>query len=286
MKKMLTILTSIPQLDSATKTMAPPLTKREAATALRKYLIVTAICLCVFALLRTDVVAGDSWGLYFSKDGERPRGNATAEYLAQFDAFYIGGEDEKVLYLTFDAGYENNFTSEILDTLKKHNVPAAFFLVGSYIKNNPDLIVRMVDEGHIVANHTMSHPDMSKISSKEAFSRELFQAEEHFKAVTGKDMPKFYRPPKGIYSESNLKLAQELGYKTIFWSAAYKDWEDDNQPSREEAFKKLIPRAHPGAVILLHNTSKTNALILDELLSRYKELGYRFETLYHLAGQA
>ena len=225
------------------------------------------------------------WGLHYPKEGARPTGPATAEDLKQFDAFYIGLEDEKVIYLTFDAGYEADLTAGILDTLKNHDVPAAFFLVGSYIKNNPELIKRMNDEGHIVANHTMTHPDMSKISTKEAFAKELSQVEEHYKSITGNDIPRFYRPPKGIYSESNLKMAQELGYKTIFWSAAYKDWEENNQPSKAEAFSKLIPRTHPGAVILLHNTSKTNAIILDELLTKYKEMGYRFESLEHLVQQ-
>lgn len=241
-----------------------------------------AICLFALSLIPTNLSAGNNWGLHFPKDGERPIGNAKAEYLAQFDAYFIGSADEKVIYLTFDAGYENNYTESILDTLKKHEAPAAFFLVGSYIKNNPELIKRMVDEGHIVGNHTMTHPDMSKITDRAAFVKEISQVENLYKEVTGKDIPKFYRPPQGVFSEANLKLAKELGYKTIFWSAAYKDWVDDAQPSKEEAFSKLIPRTHPGAIVLLHNTSKTNSLILDELLTRYKEMGYRFESLEKL----
>ena len=244
------------------------------------------LCLLIFTLLATTAFAGNNWGLHFPKDGERPRGNATAEYLAQFDAYFIGAEDEKVIYLTFDAGYENGFTQGILDTLKKHEAPAAFFLVGSYIKKNPELIIRMAEEGHIVANHTMTHSNMSNISDKASFIKELSQVEDLYTEITKREMPKFYRPPQGIYSESNLKLAKELGYKTIFWSAAYKDWEDNNQPSIGEAFSKLIPRTHPGAIILLHNTSKTNSLILDELLTRYKDMGYRFESLYHLVERA
>ncbi|MCL2217716.1 MAG: polysaccharide deacetylase family protein [Defluviitaleaceae bacterium] len=239
------------------------------------------ICFIILAACQTYAYA-DSWGLHFTKDNERPQGNATAEYLAQFDAYFIGCENEKVLYMTFDAGYENDLTAGILDTLKKHEVPAAFFLVGTYIRDHPELILRMAEEGHIVANHTMTHPDMSKLNDKSSFAKELSQVEEHYKNVTGQDIPKFYRPPRGIYNETNLKLAKELGYKTIFWSAAYKDWEDNNQPSREEAFSKLIPRTHPGGIILLHNTSKTNAKILDELLTRYKDMGYRLESLFHL----
>ena len=240
------------------------------------------LSLLIAAICCTTVFAGQNWGLHFPKNGEQPTGPATPEHLKQFDSYFIGCENDKVLYLTFDAGYEIDLTAGILDTLKKHEVPAAFFLVGNYVRDYPDLINRMVAEGHIVGNHTMTHPDMSKIGSKEAFTKELSQVEEIYKNVTGNEIPRFYRPPKGIYSETNLKHAQELGYKTIFWSLSYKDWEERNQPTKEQAFTKLIPRVHPGTVILLHNTSKTNAAILDELLTKYKEMGYRFENLEHL----
>ena len=170
-------------------------------------------------------------------------------------------------------------TQQILDTLKKHQVSAAFFLVGNYMEKNADLVRRMVDEGHIVGNHTMHHPDMSKLSEKETFSKELTGLEELFKEVTGKDLPKYYRPPQGIYSEENLRMAQELGYRTVFWSRAYADWNNDSQPTKEQAFEKLLPRIHNGAVVLLHSTSKTNAEILDELLTKWKEMGYTFGTL-------
>lgn len=220
-----------------------------------------------------------NWGLSFRQPGQPPVGNATADYLKQYDAYYVGKGDKKVIYLTFDAGFENGYTSKILDVLKKHNVKAAFFLVGNYLEKNPELVKRMVDEGHIVGNHTYNHPDMSKISTKDDFSKELQSLEELYKQITGKDMPKYYRPPQGKYSESNLKMAKELGYKTFFWSLAYVDWYTDNQPTREEAFNKLLPRIHPGAVVLLHSTSKTNAEILDELLTKWKSEGYTFESI-------
>ena len=191
----------------------------------------------------------------------------------------MGTDDEKVLYLTFDAGYENGCTAQILDTLKKHDVKAAFFLVGNYLQKNADLVRRMVDEGHIVGNHTMTHPDMSAITDKAAFQAELEGLEALFRDITGKELPKYYRPPQGIYSEENLKMAKELGYHTVFWSLAYKDWENDNQPTADYALGKLIPRSHNGAVILLHSTSKTNAEVLNELLKQWKGLGYRFETI-------
>jgi peptidoglycan-N-acetylmuramic acid deacetylase len=137
----------------------------------------------------------------------------------------------------------------------------------------------MCDEGHIVGNHTFHHPDMSKIADKESFLKELRSLEELYEETTGKEMPRFYRPPQGKYSESNLKMAQELGYKTVFWSLAYVDWYTDNQPTHQEAFNKLLPRIHPGAVVLLHSTSKTNSEILDKLLTRWKSEGYTFKTL-------
>lgn len=223
-----------------------------------------------------------AWGLSFRQEGAAPLGCASSEKLREYDAAYLGNTEEKVIYLTFDAGYENGCTAQILDTLKKHDVPAAFFLVGNYLERNVDLVRRMVDEGHIVGNHTMHHYDMSKISDEASFSKELSDLEDLFREKTGKELPKFYRPPQGIYSEENLKMAQALGYHTVFWSLAYVDWQNDAQPTKEQAFSKLLPRIHPGAVVLLHSTSQTNAEILDELLTKWEELGYTFGTVEEL----
>ena len=235
-----------------------------------------------FYVFRSSTLETGSWGLSFRQEGTAPVGNAGPEQLKQYDAAYIGDTQDKVLYLTFDAGYENGCTEKILDTLKKQEVKAAFFLVGNYIEKNADLVRRMAAEGHTVANHTMHHPDMSRLSGKEAFSKELLDLEALYKETTGLDMPKFYRPPQGIYSEENLKMAKELGYKTVFWSLAYVDWNNDAQPTAETAFSKLLPRTHNGAVVLLHSTSSTNAEILDELLTKWKAMGYRFGTLEEL----
>lgn len=223
-----------------------------------------------------------NWGLSFRQEGAAPIGPASAETLRQFDAVYVGEGTEKVIYLTFDAGYENGCTAKILDALKKHNAPAAFFLVGNYIEKNADLVRRMVSEGHLVGNHTMHHRDMSKLSDEAVFRQELYDLETLFHNTTGKDLPKYYRPPQGIYSEENLRMAKALGYRTVFWSLAYVDWKNDAQPSADEAFKKLLPRIHPGAVVLLHSTSQTNAEILDRLLTKWEEEGYRFEQLEKL----
>ena len=235
-----------------------------------------------FGVLMGSALETGSWGLSFRQEGAPPIGNAGRDQLAQYDAAYIGDVTQKKLFLTFDAGYENGCTEKILDILKKHQVPAAFFLVGNYIERNADLVRRMTDEGHIVANHTMHHYDMSKLSDKSAFRKELTDLEDLYKEKTGQDMKKFYRPPQGIYSEENLKMAQELGYKTVFWSLAYVDWNNDAQPTKEEAFSKLLPRTHNGAVILLHSTSRTNAEVLDELLTKWKEEGYTFGAIEEL----
>lgn len=226
--------------------------------------------------------AEGNWGLSFQQESKPPVGNATADYLKQFQAFYVNQTDEKVIYLTFDAGYENGNTAPILDALKKHHAPAAFFLVGNYLETSPELVKRMVEEGHTVGNHTYHHPDMSRISTRESFNQELTDLEALYQQTTGQPMKKYYRPPQGKYSEANLKMAQELGYTTFFWSLAYVDWYEDKQPSHEEAFKKLLGRIHPGAVVLLHSTSKTNGEILDELLTRWEEMGYRFGDLEEL----
>lgn len=231
------------------------------------------------AILANTIRNEDNWGLGFTTEGQPPTGNATAAELKRYEAYYLGDTSKKVIYLTFDAGYENGNTEPILDALKKHNVPATFFLVGNYIETRPDLVKRMVDEGHIVANHTYSHPNMSKISSLDAFRNELEKLEAAYEKATGQKMVKYYRPPQGKYSENNLKMAKELGYKTFFWSLAYVDWYNDKQPTKEQAFKKLLGRIHPGAIVLLHSTSKTNAEIMDELIAKWKEMGYSFGSL-------
>lgn len=224
------------------------------------------------------------WGLSFQEEGKRPAGNASIDDLKQYNAYYASDTDQKIIYLTFDAGYENGNTPAILDALKKHQAPAVFFVVGNFIKDNPDLIRRILADNHIIGNHTMTHPDLPQISSMDAFQKELQDVEELYTSLTGEAMTKFYRPPRGIYSTENLSMAKELGYSTFFWSLAYVDWIQDQQPSREEAFQKLLTRIHPGAIVLLHNTSSTNAEILDELLTKWEEMGYEFHSLKELTG--
>ena len=247
------------------------------------WIVIGALALCLILLLVSfggPVLETAGWGLSFQ--GEFPTGPASGDALAKFDGAYLGDTKEKVIYLTFDAGYENGCTAQILDILDDHGVPAAFFLVGNYLERNADLVRRMVREGHTVGNHTMHHPDMSQVTSREKFARELEELAALYESTTGQPMAKFYRPPQGRYSEENLKWAQEMGYRTVFWSLAYADWDNSDQPDPEAALKKLLGRTHNGAVVLLHSTSKTNAAILDRLLTEWENMGYRFAPIGEL----
>ena len=184
--------------------------------------------------------------------------------------------------LTFDDGPDIRYTPLLLDGLKERNVRVSFFLLGEKVEQYPELVERMQKEGHLVGNHTYHHYDMSKISDPAVFRKEMDDVRTLFQETTGTEMAMYYRPPQGKYSETNLQMAKDLGYSTFFWSLAYVDWNVDAQPSHEEAFSKLTGRIHPGAVVLLHNTSKTNGEILDELLTKWEEMGYTFGKLEEL----
>ena len=203
----------------------------------------------------------------------------SVDFLQENDAYFLGDTSNKVIYLTFDEGYENGNTGAILDTLKEVNVPAAFFVVKPYIDKEPDLVKRMVDEGHIVGNHSVHHPSMAQIHDKSKFEQELTGVEDAYKELIGEDMPKFFRPPMGKYSKESLQMTKELGYKTIFWSFAYKDWLINEQPSEEYAINKILDGVHPGAIILLHAVSDTNTKILEEVLLKLQKEGYEFKSL-------
>ncbi|QBD85591.1 delta-lactam-biosynthetic de-N-acetylase [Clostridium tetani] len=210
--------------------------------------------------------------------------NDVENVIKNHSTYFLGDTSEKVIYLTFDEGYENGYTSKILDVLKANDVKAAFFVVTPYIKTNKDLIKRMVDEGHLVCNHSVHHPSMAQVAlkGKEKFKEEFTGVEEIFKEVTGKEMPKFFRPPMGKYSELSLAYTKELGYKTIFWSFAYNDWNVDKQPNPEAAKKRIVDKAHNGAIYLLHAVSKTNTEVLDSVIKELKDKGFRFASLEEL----
>ena len=227
---------------------------------------------------------GKDWGLYFLEAGCRPRGNESLEYLSEYNAYFCAEETDNVLYLTFDCGYENGNTGAILDALKKHDVKATFFVVGHYLNSAPDLVKRMVEEGHIVGNHSYHHPDMTQMGDKDSFLKELSDVEAKYEEITGQKMAKYFRPPQGKYNDRSLQMAEDLGYATFFWSVAYADWNQNSQPSHNKAFETLSKRTHPGAIVLLHNTSKTNGEILDEMLTKWEGMGYTFGTLEKFAG--
>lgn len=203
----------------------------------------------------------------------------SAQFLKDCGGYFLGDTSSKILYLTFDEGYEKGYTGDILDTLKELHVPATFFVVKPYINSSPDLVKRMVDEGHLVCNHSSHHPAMSSITDEEKFNKEITDVEEAYKTLIEKDMPKFFRPPMGKYSKDSLKKTQALGYKTIFWSFAYKDWLINDQPSELYAIKKIEKGAHPGAIILLHAVSKTNTKILKTVITDLQSEGYEFKSL-------
>lgn len=245
--------------------------------------------------IQTDNISNQSEYLSTSEKGwfYQPRNDgappeepqAILDLLSKYSAYYIGDKSKKVLYLTFDEGYENGYTPQILDILKKHNVKAAFFVVKPYITSNQEIIKRMVEEGHLVCNHSTNHPSMASINNKNKFFQEFTGVEESYREITGKEMPKFFRPPMGKYSELSLHYTADYGYKTIFWSFAYDDWKIKKQPSHEYAKKKILQRTHNGAIILLHAVSKTNAEILDDVITEWKSQGFEFKTLEDLPHQ-
>ena len=253
--------------------------------------ILSISCLSTIAFSHSNTQSSDDTELnwYFVNRGKDTLPECPKEatgLLSKYDAYYLGDTNEKVIYLTFDEGYENGYTPKILDVLKEENVPAAFFVVKPYITQNPEIIKRMADEGHLVCNHSNHHPSMATITDlvldTEKFNKEFTDVEEAYKEIVGTDMPKFFRPPMGKYSINSLKKTKDLGYKTIFWSFAYKDWIIDNQPSEEEAIKKITNGVHPGCIMLIHAVSKTNTAVLKTVLEQIKADGYEFKSLNEL----
>ncbi|MBQ8512592.1 MAG: polysaccharide deacetylase family protein [Clostridia bacterium] len=224
--------------------------------------------------------ASMSYSWYFKKtdDGSRPPVPPEMSFITDCGGVFIG-RDAKEICLTFDVGYENGNVAKILDVLKEENVPGAFFVLENVVTRNTELVQRMIDEGHTVANHTASHRDMSEITSKEEFAAELTKMEQIYRETTGCEMAKYYRPPEGRFSRDNLVWAQELGYKTVFWSFAYADWDNNSQMSPDAAESKVLAGTHNGEILLLHPTSATNAAILGDLIREWKAMGYTFVTL-------
>lgn len=219
-----------------------------------------------------------SWGLKFTKIGERPSiGKSQTDLLDEYGGIYFG-RNEKVIYLTFDSGYEAGYTEKILDILKDNNVKATFFITANYLNKSEDLVKRMIDEGHIIGNHTVNHPSMPDIKDDEELKKEIMDLHSALYNKTGYEM-KFIRPPKGEFSRKTLALSNSLGYKTVLWSFAYEDWKDDKQKNLDDVKKIILERLHQGEVMLFHSKSENNMLMLDSIIKEIKRKGYEFKNL-------
>ena len=241
------------------------------------------LCLLAILMILPASASGTSYSWYCPhvKNHVQPTTGRELLFAETLDAYYLDHSGEKVIYLTFDAGYENGNVEKVLDVLKENDVPGAFFILGNLITRNPELVERMANEGHTVCHHTVHHHHMSKVSGEELLG-ELHDLEELYQKTTGKELSKFYRPPEGRFSKENLEALKKAGYKTVFWSFAYPDWDNNRQVDPERAKQVILDNAHPGEVMLLHPTSKTNALVLDSVIKALKEMGYRFGTLEEL----
>ncbi len=249
-------------------------------------------CICSLLMCLALPVSAESnvhsWFCVHRKDHRQPVADSSISFVEDYGGFYLDKKhgddcDDKVIYLTFDAGYENGNVSKILDTLKNEKVPAAFFVLGHMIEKETNLIKRMQNEGHLVCNHTYSHKSMVNKSQSE-FQAELERLEESCIDKTGKPLSKYYRPPEGKFDRDSLEYARAMGYKTVFWSFGYADWDNQKQMDTEKAKNKILDNIHNGEIMLLHPTSSTNAKILGDVIRELKSQGYRFGTLDELEG--
>ena len=220
------------------------------------------------------------WGLKRVENSQPEVPDSWKDMLKRYDSYYLGNITKKEMYLTFDEGYENGYTAQILDVLKKTDTPAAFFVTGPYVANEPELVKRMVEEGHVVGNHTVNHPSMPDISDAE-LEKEVSNLNDSFYKITKENM-KFIRPPKGEFSERTLCITQNMGYKNIFWSIAYADWDTNKQKGADYAVQQVTKQFHNGAIILLHAVSEDNANGLEQIINIAKQQGYVFKSLEDL----
>lgn len=253
---------------------------------LTNFIYKTCIILLVTVLSFQTVSAmpdTKTYNWYFKKaeNGERPVCSPELKFIEKYNGKWIDEnveDGEKIIYLTFDAGYENGNIEKVLNVLKEKGVPGTFFILENLVKRNPEIVKRMDDEGHTIANHTCKHPDMSAITDKTIFKSQLTELETLCYDKLGITMSKYFRPPQGRFSELCMSYLDSLGYKTVFWSFAYADWDNAKQPDPERSIKNIIDHTHNGMVILLHPTSQTNAEILPCLIDKWREMGYSFGT--------
>ncbi|MBN9655727.1 delta-lactam-biosynthetic de-N-acetylase [Halobacillus sp. GSS1] len=240
-----------------------------------------ALVLVLFLLILPNHTLADGWGFSKKKDGSVPDVGRYGPMIEKYDGFYVDPSGDPIVYLTFDNGYEQGYTGQVLDVLKDKGVPATFFVTGHYIESAPDLLKRMAKEGHLIGNHSWSHPDFTKVS-KEKMKQELERVDEAVKELTDQEVMTFVRPPRGTFNEETLEWAKEFGYTHAFWSLAFVDWETDKQRGWEYAYRSVIDQIHPGAVILLHTVSQDNAEALAQLIDELRKRGYSFGSLNDL----
>jgi len=223
------------------------------------------------------------WGIKRKKNHEQPDlGTKNKKLIEKYNGMAMGNNNDKNIYLTFDLGYEAGYTAKILDVLKENNVPATFFITAHYVNTASDLVQRMIDDGHIIGNHTVNHKSMPGLS-KEKLTEELMNLHTAIYEKFGYEM-KYMRPPKGEYSEKSLDITTKLGYVPVMWSFAYADWDEAKQPSHNDGINKIVDNVHNGEIMLLHATSKTNMEILDTVIKQIKDMGYEFKSLDQFAG--
>ena len=223
------------------------------------------------------------WGIKRAKNHEQPDlGSKNRQLIEKYNGMAMGNNNDKYIYVTFDLGYEAGYTAKILDVLKENNVPAAFFITAHYVNTASDLVQRMIDNGHIIGNHTVNHKSMPGLS-KDKLTEELMNLHTAIYEKFGYEM-KYMRPPKGEYSEKSLDITTKLGYVPVMWSFAYADWDEAKQPSHNEGINKIVDNVHNGEIMLLHATSKTNMEILDTIIKQIKDMGYEFKSLDQFAG--
>jgi len=260
---------------------------------MKKIIVSMILCFCIISLSSISIFADEKvYNWYCKRNSEhlQPSLDSELNFIHENNGYYVDknhsdSNGEKIIYLTFDAGYENGNIEKILNVLKEENVNAAFFVLENLIIKNPNLIKRMVNEGHTVCNHTSNHADITKFKSKEEFKNELNKLEALYLETTGKSMEKYFRPPEGKFNKRSMQYANELGYKTIFWSFAYADWDNGNQMSESAAKEKIFANTHNGEIMLLHPTSATNASIMKDVICKLKDEGYTFGTLDQLVNQ-
>ena len=244
------------------------------------------ISLCTVLCIPTNAKECFHWYCKRTQDHTQPTLDNNMQWIEQVNGIYLdkrykSSDDDKVLYLTFDAGYENGNIEKTLDILEEHKVKGAFFVLGNLIERNPDLVKRMENQGHLVCNHTYTHKDITTLS-EDGIKDELEKLENAYKELTQKQISKYFRPPEGTFDHESLKAVAKLGYKTVFWSFAYADWDNNKQMNAQAAKKKIMDNLHNGEILLLHPTSATNVEILSQIISELKAMGYRFGSLDEL----